>query len=363
MRRGRFASTAARRGWFRASAAPLAAVLLDGGRLHVPDEEYADFLALYAECIEEGEWLYVVERPSRYIRFYVDLDVEVDDAAAADLDAVVRCVATSGPDGARHAVVLRAAPKAVDGGVKLGVHIMWPETRVSVEEAETARARILARLEEQAPFVPRNAWSEALDASVYRQGGLRMVGSRKTRPCVDDPRRRVDAGRPYEVDTVLRCEDGAVDAEWVRTFAHNAVLRCRMCSIRTADRATDPPLPSAPSSSSRPARKRCADDPPFARLVLGEVDARHARLVVAAHDGRTLRLEGEGSRYCPNVGREHRQSTLYCTVDARGVHMRCHCRKGTCPRFVAQWPLSAYGARVLGVRTSGEVRGLPHGFV
>ena len=78
-----------------------------------------------------------------------------------------------------------------------------------------------------------------------------------------------------------------------------------------------------------------------------------------------LTLDGDGARFCPNVDRAHRQSTLYAMVDRRTgrVRLRCRCRKDTCPRFCAHLHLSQRGAALFGARGEAQRRGLPLGFV
>jgi hypothetical protein len=382
----RFARTAAVRGWLSAArGAPMCATMMDGGCLYVePDDaHYQSFLTLYAECVfDEGEWLYVAERPSSHLRFFVDLDMHVE--AEADADALVGHVArhvaahvasADGSERRHHCIVLRAPDKALaDGTLKVGVHCVVPDTRVPVAHAEAWRDGLVARLERadpsSSPPPPLNGWDESVDASVYRNGGLRMVGSRKMVPCAcaaDDActhrHRRVDEGRAYALDRVVASPHGERAPEWETRLARNPVLLVRMTSIRTRPPAEDTYEAPRPPRPRRPPHDPTGEAPTLARTVVGAVHAQHADAVVRPRGtGGAYALEGDGAHFCPNVARRHRQSTVYCTLTSRGLEMRCRCRKGSCPRFARTWPLSAEGARALGVTTSGQKRGLPHGF-
>ena len=106
----------------------------------------------------------------------------------------------------------------------------------------------------------------------------------------------------------------------------------------------------------------------LADFVVGEVHPRHSDLMVTADravDGpgvrKIARLHGDGSRYCPNVLRSHSTSSMYLSIGANGVALRCWCRKQTCPSYVG-WtlPLSTRGAQWIGLGVSRS--GLPPGF-
>ena len=360
----------------------------------MPDSEYDSFLEAYARCVEEGEAVYAVERPSQRVRFYADFDVHlasstdggayVDALAAAFARAAAAHLGSASPT-----VVLVAEEKVVEEGVmKRGVHMILPRTEVDARQAEEAREQVMRALKEEVALSePVNGWEDAFDASVYKQGGLRMVGSRKMAPCgcgegaecSHGPSRKVDAGRPYLLRRVVG-PDGRVEEEWTRALLVNPVLRARMSSIRVPDRSSsssaDPPprKPHRPPSSHSallPKRNKTWWPPgsahpltyiAYADFVLGTVDARHERLEVRIRNGACLlHLEGEGNRYCPSAGKNHAQSCVYLVVGKDGVAMRCRCKKGGCPSFRSPaLPLSARGAAFLGHATSAF--GLPPGF-
>lgn len=410
-RTGCFYTTARRRKWTeppKGGVVPLSNVLMNGGCLYVPDEAYNDFLAVYAQCIEAGESLYVVERPSVEIRFYADFDIHVDVALTlAEVDAYVDGVASTFATSAARlletespTVVLCAEPKALhdddaSGGAisrqKIGVHLVMPRTRVSAERAMELREGIIDDLRTRLD-PPRNGWDDAFDASVYHQGGLRMVGSRKMTPCscaasqaCPHAQRKVDAGRPYLLRHVLDAR-GGVDPTWTHTLRANAVMRTMMSSIRLPRSATAAATAAATTAASRPVgpsskRRRRADAPPrgggesrrpgaasstttprLADVVLDDaaLAPQHRDLQVRV-DGSILRVVGDGDRYCPNVGRHHSQSTVYLVVAKDGVAMRCHCKKGDCPSYRGPaMALSRLGAQWMGHSVSD--RGLPPGF-
>ena len=383
-----FHATIRRRGWTDPSGgAPLSVVLMSGGCLYVPDADYRDFLTLYASAAEDGEALYVVERPSRQIRFYADFDVHLpvgEDPVAftSRLAAAFAASAAAHLQSTSPTVSLRVAPKALDGKMqKVGVHLVMPRTRVSVPEAEALRKRVLADLEgSEGLGTPANGWEDAFDASVYRGGGLRLVESRKMVPCgcpaatcTHGPSRKVDAGRPYLLHAVFDAT-GHFDEKWSRHLAANAVMRILMSSIRLpcgdaeegVERTAKRPRGPREGRSGGSSGSGSSGMPRLAAL-LQQVHPAHADLVVldvSPRNGsapRLLRVDGDGSRYCPNVQRSHTTSSIYFVVGTDGVALRCHCKKGSCPSFRGRpVPLTQRGALFLG--TASE-RGLPPGFV
>ena len=397
-----FRAEVRRRGWTtpRGDEEP-AVVLMDGGRLYIPDSEYADFLAVYAARAFD-EPLYVIERPSQYMRFYADFDVMHDggahDAPAAYVTALAQAFALSA---AQHlqtdspTVVLRAikaSSEAAAAPQKIGIHLIMPRTRVTAAEAERVREAILGDLiQARALAPPTNGWDDAFDKSVYRQGGLRLVASRKMVPCqcgtaslapCTHRRGRVDAGRAYTLVHVVDAQ-GARDDTWTQKLRYNPALCVVMSSIRTSRRDGDPrPRDDDDDDNAKKKKQRrtlVASGTPSSttsslRLqdCCHQVHARHRDLIVESrvrlNDMRVaLRVRGDGDaeRYCPNVERCHSSSSIYYVADGTQGVMRCacRCRKGSCPTYASPaLSLTAHGAVALGIATTGVARGLPPGF-
>lgn len=347
--------------------------MLDGGCLYVPDGEYSEMLALYAECLQDGERLYLCERPSRFIRFYADMDISVDagcDVDAFEEDLIVAFCVSCALVGLSSRVLVLAAPRKLDeecGRVKLGLHLILPETRVSIDEAERLRELVLVHLKASTE-PPMNTWEDAFDASVYRQGGLRMIGSRKMTACgcafdCDHPGRRLDAGRPYVMRSV-RDAVGAVDEAWGATLCANHILRARTCSIRTTARDSDPEPELEQSQRKKRRRIGGSGGKMLCEYVRSGLNAQNKTAIVQSvieSNGNTLmRLGGDAARFCPHVGRDHKQSTVYVQITGGVALLRCHCKKGTCRRLAAPLVLSSDGMERLGLVSH---RGMPAMFV
>ena len=147
---------------------------MDGGTLHVPQDKFSAFNAAYMEAVaDRSQKICLVEKcnPSQFV-FFVDLDYKaaraLDRQDVEDLSTNISRILGIG-----HSLVMVSQPRTVDEGlIKSGVHIVWPDQHVGVNEAMQFRAKLI----EELPTGTK--WADVLDKSVYR-GGLRLPWSWK----------------------------------------------------------------------------------------------------------------------------------------------------------------------------------------
>jgi hypothetical protein len=151
---------------------------MDGGILQVPFEQLEEFYVECVHAVRTGKHIYVVEQKTDVFKFFVDLDYKGPEALTDDvileLVEVMHSVVQKG-----RCCIARAEPRVIDGLVKSGVHIHWPDVYVTRSEALALRTRILLEL----PDDPE--WSQRIDASVYGGSGLRMLWCHKREKGVD----------------------------------------------------------------------------------------------------------------------------------------------------------------------------------
>lgn len=160
-------------------------VLLDGGRLYVPDDDVDHFRHIYNDRVFK-ERLCVVERCTAVFPFFVDIDHASDKQPlhSSDRDYLVSIIfehlLTS--FGIDHMVVCSSNyPKMKNGKYYDGVHLHWPEVLVDKSMALCLRNHIVRKLTETVG----GDWDDIVDSAVYKTGSLRMKGSHKR----DDPGR------------------------------------------------------------------------------------------------------------------------------------------------------------------------------
>ncbi|CAM9090459.1 unnamed protein product [Ectocarpus sp. 12 AP-2014] len=178
--------------------------LMTGGVVGVPDEQYDEFLRLYATEVEsKNKTLSFSElRSNPVFCMYFDIDL-LDSKELSTEDGLRICsliqdvvrsfyAGSSGDTGRFQCVVCGTPPKRVDGEAgeksltKSGYHITLPNLRVTVEQALQIRYCVVYELEKT--LGPRsdglNAWSDVIDKAPYTNG-LKMCGSFKRVKCTD----------------------------------------------------------------------------------------------------------------------------------------------------------------------------------
>ena len=262
---------------------PVTHLLLDGGKIHIPDGTEEEFLLQYAKAIDHGVALYVVETKTPIYKFMMDLDFAAAVAASEKeiervVDIVHKTVAEHFPDlddAKRRVIVCRTDNKAIskqlppdaerDKGkpapsvnlIKTGIHLIWPEIMVHSEMALSLRGAVIFRLTEMlGQREGINPWSDVVDRCVYVGNGLRMVGSRKMANCAkcrNNPKKktncnfcagegRKDEGRVYLPKIVLQGESASEEA---LAQLDDVLELIKQTSIRTTlETPTTPTYPS-----------------------------------------------------------------------------------------------------------------------
>lgn len=327
-------------------------LLLDGGKVCVPDESHAAFLNAYAASVTRHPLRppCMVELRTPVFRFFVDLDTRfVDEPCTMDapLRAMARVVAESLPPGTPQpepALVCHAnVPKQERDGVKRGFHAVWPDVYVTPATAIELRRRILAELDAHHPAEGQglaNAWDDVVDSTVYVSNGLRMPWSAKGR----------DDKRFYEVKWTLTPDSLTPEGPVVGVTALRDHLH--RLSIRAPGRGPSLTLVEEPTTTAccgggsgdfvHKSLAGFADVLPSLAAALPEkFEGQKFTSLLATDHCFMLRST---ARYCFNVGREHRTSNVYFLLTKKGVSQRCYCRKdtqddrkyGTCKDFSSQ---------------------------
>lgn len=305
-------------------------LLLDGGRLRVPDESHGDFVNAYAAALVRypARRPCVVELRTPVFKMFADVDVrfESEEGARAPtalveaFRAMTRCCAAD-----RALVCASNEPKhEEDGSWKRGFHVVWPEVRVGAKTALALRAAMLDALRDLDPRTlgVRGGWDTILDASVYTSNGLRMPWSAKGR----------GEERYYRLEYELT--DDAVHPRAPRTVSElRAALH--LLSIRTfglpaTHRSGDDDDDDGETGTTavrRGATSQYADVlPRVADCLPIQFAGQQFSGLVATDNCFMLRST---ARYCFNLGRAHRTNNVYFMLTRKGVCQRCYCRCDT----------------------------------
>ena len=274
-----------------------------------------------------------------------------------------------------------------DGMLKHGVHIIFPEVKINIEQALVMREALVERLRVEygmthALLAP-NGWTDVVDNGVYGTGkGLRMYGANKTVKCtecrgrkdVDCPRNcnagKVDIGRPHLLHSVYI--DGNRSHEHERQYTMHLSHIIRRTSIRTVQQQPHPgwsryvgcpgygdalkttvdkagntvhDIKKGKSSTFKSDRRlpmlkapvdidNAAITSIFERLIRSRFVPQYRNLRVTCvkkcDGGRYfVNVAGEGQHFCLNKQppADHTSNTIYFQCTKAGICARCRCPK------------------------------------
>eukprot|EP00965_Chrysotila_dentata_P261123 6214145-Pleurochrysis_carterae.AAC.1 len=375
-------------------AIELTNLLLDGtrgGRIHLKESDYDEFLSLYANDIENGWRLAVVECRTPVFRFYIDMDMLFSrELLDTQIHAYMRTVISSvvpffvtAPESLLVSICLRAPCKPTScGGIKNGLHIIFPKLFVTTLEALAIRANIVANLMLEYgddALHGEDTWEKAVDSTVYVSAGLRMPGSIKVVACshCDKNTRetcgecagcgKMDEKRPYTFwgafDNMGNTHDQyneALGKSFLKLVMLTSIRSYETCITKHFKRFVGAPSFVQPMLTQKrpPAlgkrkelpedRKACIGWKKTRRIVEDAQikntcqnlvrhrvnQKRYSKLLVlevhtdSSNTFYDVKVRGEGSSFCQNKLSDHNNNTIYFRITRAGITQRCFCR---CP--------------------------------
>jgi hypothetical protein len=335
------------RGWWmkHGSQTPATHLLLDGGRLCVPDDHAGTFLNVYFNAILRAESVSVVELKTPIFKLFFDIDARVD-SPECDFSKVFRCMYEAVHEfwvleRAAKMIICSAPPK----NDKIGFHVIFPAILVNAPIALAFRDVVVQKLKDECQGICHNTWEDAIDPCVFKANGLRVIYSHKG----------PNEERAYTPAALIEDEHAAIEhipheslsSQDRREFVH-------ACSLRTFGATLTPCAGGQDTIADQPHVHKAggvvigrsvpldvyAEMLPKVQAVLPPEYAQQ-RFVGMFKTEHAVMLRSS-SRYCQNVKREHRTSTVYFCVTRRGVCQKCYCRKDDhgCAEYSSQhYPL------------------------
>jgi Herpesviridae UL52/UL70 DNA primase/Prim-pol 4 len=281
-------------------SAPFTHLLMDGGMLFVPDDDKDEFYRAYVADVTSGTKLYVVEQKTKIFKFFVDIDYKAKEALSkeevericAALDSVVNC---------GRCCIARARPRACAEGIKTGVHVHWPDLRVTRERALGLRTEILASFPDASEGVD---WSKVIDSSVYGGSGLRMLWSHKK-----------PTGDPYLPWKTLGSEEFSKTAE-------PGILD--LFSIRTSIEEEEETQVDEATSAALQAF--------INRTMTGQRETRVKRVV--RHEKTGGWYVQTDSHFCERINTEHKSNHVWFMIQKGIITQRCFDEE--CDKFIGR---------------------------
>lgn len=271
-------------------------LLLDGGTLSAKEGFHED----YVFDVLNGERLCVVEKKTHVFRFFVDVDY-VSDEQELDFEKVaieISKVVNSGP-----CVLAKASPRKTEKGTKYGMHIIWPETTVTKQRANSLRVKILDEF-------GHDDWDKIIDASVYSGSGLRMLWSYKN-----------------DHDSTPYVPWGKIDCDFTfREFKNKdpSVHFLDLFSIRVNDQLIQ--------QETTCSKQENTDLEAFIRKNIPGQENMNITRIGKCKNKKDMWV-GTDSRYCENVKRNHKSNHVWFALDPKRLTIGQRCEDEACKEW------------------------------
>ena len=318
------------RGWWLAHDDPRKPthLLLDGGKVLVPDEAAGAFLNAYSIAVVKELAPAVVERRTPVFKLFMDLDVKTArDAEPLEFDAVVttiqlRAAAFFQEDHPR-LVVCDTPPTTKDGVTKAGRHLVWTNIHVRAPAALAFRLAVIDDLDRQFPHACANPWDAVVDKCVFTTNGLRMPWSTKGR---GGPGTYTPSHVWVETEGVAVDPPHGVAAtrEWVRELSIRE-FGVDETPVRPGVEMPDMGDAGAGGSLNGTA-KRVAEYAPFLAALVRCLPPPFADATITGiMQTESCFLLRSSSQFCLNRGGRHNSCGTFYVLTLKGIRQKCWC--------------------------------------
>ena len=225
--------------------------------------------------------------------------------------------------------------------VKQGVHLYWPNLIVNVENALMIRGLIIHKL--KTTFGEResiNIWDDVVDLSVYKNNGIRMVGSSKCSydrsggktEFIND--KRIYMPR-FVIDSYKRILEEELNKLLINTYNMIVTTSIRLISGDLTNIVNIPEFlkilkPIECEECEEPSSKKVSSNSliyqeiiRFFRIHVKNYSADDIKKVLNFEDKVYIILTK--SKYCQNIDRSHNSCQIYFKLSKEGLCQKCHC--------------------------------------
>lgn len=272
---------------------PSTHVLLDGGILNVPWDQNKNFYNAYVSDILHGKRLCIAEKRLKRFKFFLDIDFyskdETERLDYVKLSEELHRIVDEGD-----CLIAAARPREVtDKGTKYGIHIIWPDTSVSFQKAQSLRLKVLRELGDE--------WSQAIDGIT---SALRMLWSFKDEPgsTYYFPFGKVSLG------TLTKFGETVPTPEFIEMF-----------TIHVKDGDHDP------------VQDICVPNEGLEKFITDNIRSLKITKINKCKD-KVNWFIGTDSRYCENIRGEHRSNHVWFCLGPNGI-LSQRCLDENCKKF------------------------------
>jgi hypothetical protein len=320
-------------------------LLLDKGVLCVPESSNDDFIHEYSRgVLMGGRPSCIVEYKPRVFRMFYDLDIVTKDIkmakmmSAGDFQENVQnimhiiCIATVflfDVTKTSATICISNVPKKKGDEIKIGIHITFDNIFVTSPTALHIREKVLELLRvEENPFA--NSWEQIVDSAVFKGSGMRLPWAAKH----DDLKRvyiprveyLLDSEESGIIETQLFPDEIVKSLASVKEVISKTCLRARggLTKLRNPEIDIECSSPTNSGNFSHASLKEYSSAiGEIERLIPSQYEGKVTGVIKADH----VYMFRHSSRYCENVGRNHKSSNTYFLVSKSGMRQCCYSRK------------------------------------
>ena len=325
-------------------------LLLDGGSVHIKMDLLETFYKLYAECLNTGVPLHIVEHKTPIFKFFCDLDFISNEELNSDIIVNIIHVIQEGiyfifQENYNLIVCTTDCKKVIKNNeeyVKQGIHLHWPDIFTNCENAILIRNLLVHKL--KTVFGERdeiNTWDDVVDSCVYKSNGIRMIGSTK---CSYDrsngKNTLIDDKRKYYPTIVLDCFKNLLPDELSIITSDNLTLIKKTSIQSNNDKITKIIQYPEALKQHHEECEECENDKITSKRVLPNSTVyneiiRFFRIHVKNYSAddikKILNFDDKvyiiltKSKFCQNIDRAHNSCQIYFKLNKDGISQKCHC--------------------------------------
>jgi len=342
-------------------------LLLNGYKLYVSDENIPIFNEKYADTIiNENAKLYVVECKKDTFQLFFDLDFNLTEEMMKKINTndvyckiiqIINDVIYDFYNDYYDCIVTTAEPKKISKIIKndenpdnikevviykKGFHLHFPDIKINKNYALEIRKYCILKLADYNTMFD-NKINDIVDEHVFTGSGLRLTGSRKGH-FVSQTKEFVDEGRPYELEVVLR--DNIIDDDLFLQYKNDYKMLIEKTSIISTDTSitnimNNPNLECGECNFD-------VDEPKYTGswIRLEKTNLRYIEILrffntyvkdystkdikrIFCSENENVYILCSLSKYCLNIGRNHKSEHIYFKLNKDGISQKCFCRCDT----------------------------------
>lgn len=334
-------------------------LLLDGGRLCVKKEFIDTFYKLYAECLSKKVSLHIVEQKTPTFKLFSDLDIinlhEISQDEILKIVNLIQEVIFLVYAQNYYVIVCGTESKEVIKNntkfIKQGIHLYWPEICITCENAIKIRKIIIHKLKsilgEREEF---NTWDDVVDISVYKNNGIRMVGSSKCSYVKENNKTKLfEDKRTYMPLYYIDCYKNN-HADKLKKLIEDKYLLTKTTSIQIFDEIDVLPIINYPefmneleycepcendTKNNKDCNSRKLNSSSFQYQAICQFFRVYVEKEYPVYSCNEIKkiLDYDGkvyviltkSKYCQNILRPHNSCQIYFKLTKNGLCQKCLC--------------------------------------